>query len=410
MTHTLQSGMGFTGVEGAFRVACEKALRVLRRNKEALLTLLEAFVYDPLVDWTAQKHGEEASKGVELHVSLSLFASRVEEMRVPLAENLKVGHGALGALQQAMGEIVRIRTSESAVSVEVQEMENKLRASSEELRRVEAELREAQEKVNACSAVQPRVEAQWERTKQKVQESMNHCAEEFAKQESCISTLRTSQFDAIETSVVTLAEAIDVTFQEYSSLFAMEQQGSQLGGGEQALWRSLETSQEQARAAMRKLAESCGNLLMPLKSYKQRIAHLPAEYAKFSRLFEWWEGLGKAVEDPCPGTISMSLARFSDSEERMEQQRSECLQIKAQMEKDLSHAHRSYSEVKSSLALAEDLSMLEHLITSARNALWRSADFSSLSLSACSVYVSRQEGRVLVLTFPCSSAAPSGSS
>ncbi|EKX55373.1 hypothetical protein GUITHDRAFT_51733, partial [Guillardia theta CCMP2712] len=60
MTHTLQSGMGFTGVEGPFRVACEKALRVLRRNKEALLTLLEAFVYDPLVDWTAQKHGEEA--------------------------------------------------------------------------------------------------------------------------------------------------------------------------------------------------------------------------------------------------------------------------------------------------------------------------------------------------------------
>jgi phosphatidylinositol kinase/protein kinase (PI-3 family) len=47
----MQVALGFTGVEGNFRKACEKALRVLRNNKESLLTLLEAFVYDPLVDW-----------------------------------------------------------------------------------------------------------------------------------------------------------------------------------------------------------------------------------------------------------------------------------------------------------------------------------------------------------------------
>ena len=27
----------------------------MRRNKETLLTLLEAFVYDPLVDWSTDK-------------------------------------------------------------------------------------------------------------------------------------------------------------------------------------------------------------------------------------------------------------------------------------------------------------------------------------------------------------------
>lgn len=27
-------------------------MKVLRKNKETLLTLLEAFVYDPLIDWT----------------------------------------------------------------------------------------------------------------------------------------------------------------------------------------------------------------------------------------------------------------------------------------------------------------------------------------------------------------------
>jgi len=84
MSQTLQASIGFSGVEGPFRISCEKALRVLRRNKEALLTLLEAFVYDPLVDWTADKINDQASKNVELHVSLSLFASRVDEMKVAI--------------------------------------------------------------------------------------------------------------------------------------------------------------------------------------------------------------------------------------------------------------------------------------------------------------------------------------
>lgn len=33
-------------------MTCEQVMKVLRKNKETLLTLLEAFVYDPLIDWT----------------------------------------------------------------------------------------------------------------------------------------------------------------------------------------------------------------------------------------------------------------------------------------------------------------------------------------------------------------------
>ena len=39
-------------MDGLFRQSCEHTLRVLRKGRETLLTLLEAFVYDPLVDWT----------------------------------------------------------------------------------------------------------------------------------------------------------------------------------------------------------------------------------------------------------------------------------------------------------------------------------------------------------------------
>lgn len=37
--------------QGTFRIACAHVLRTLKRGRETLLTLLEAFVYDPLVDW-----------------------------------------------------------------------------------------------------------------------------------------------------------------------------------------------------------------------------------------------------------------------------------------------------------------------------------------------------------------------
>jgi phosphatidylinositol kinase/protein kinase (PI-3 family) len=57
LTQTMQRALGHTGVEGCFRVACETVLRILRYHRETLLTLLEAFVYDPLVDWTGDVKG-----------------------------------------------------------------------------------------------------------------------------------------------------------------------------------------------------------------------------------------------------------------------------------------------------------------------------------------------------------------
>lgn len=52
LTQNIVNAFGITGIEGTFRMSCEHILRVLRKGKETLLTLLEAFVYDPLIDWT----------------------------------------------------------------------------------------------------------------------------------------------------------------------------------------------------------------------------------------------------------------------------------------------------------------------------------------------------------------------
>lgn len=52
LTQNIVRIFGLTGVEGLFRASCEHTLEAMRQGRETLITLLEAFVYDPLVDWT----------------------------------------------------------------------------------------------------------------------------------------------------------------------------------------------------------------------------------------------------------------------------------------------------------------------------------------------------------------------
>uniref|UniRef100_A0A1D1Z750 Serine/threonine-protein kinase ATM n=1 Tax=Anthurium amnicola TaxID=1678845 RepID=A0A1D1Z750_9ARAE len=51
LTRDIIDGMGVTGVEGIFRRCCEETLAVMRTNKEALLTIVEVFIHDPLYKW-----------------------------------------------------------------------------------------------------------------------------------------------------------------------------------------------------------------------------------------------------------------------------------------------------------------------------------------------------------------------
>uniref|UniRef100_A0A4Y0BH26 non-specific serine/threonine protein kinase n=1 Tax=Anopheles funestus TaxID=62324 RepID=A0A4Y0BH26_ANOFN len=79
MTPNLEEALGLTGIEGTFRLACEHVLKSLKKGRETLLTLLEAFVYDPLVDWAI---GEEIGSGLpmtatDITVSTAAVASNV---------------------------------------------------------------------------------------------------------------------------------------------------------------------------------------------------------------------------------------------------------------------------------------------------------------------------------------------
>ncbi|TKR95489.1 hypothetical protein L596_009654 [Steinernema carpocapsae] len=51
LTRMLVQAMEVTEIEGNYRITCERVLRVMRNNRESLLAVLEAFVYDPLINW-----------------------------------------------------------------------------------------------------------------------------------------------------------------------------------------------------------------------------------------------------------------------------------------------------------------------------------------------------------------------
>lgn len=52
LTRDLVDGMGLSGVEGPFRRCCNFTLEALRKNQDAILTILDVLRYDPLYSWS----------------------------------------------------------------------------------------------------------------------------------------------------------------------------------------------------------------------------------------------------------------------------------------------------------------------------------------------------------------------
>jgi len=117
LTQNIISVFGVAGVEGLFRQSCEHTLRVLRKGRETLLTLLEAFVYDPLVDWTpglagglagAMYGGQGAGEGqdkreMEHGLTFSMLGVRVAEMKGAWLENQHDLVAALFQVEESIG-------------------------------------------------------------------------------------------------------------------------------------------------------------------------------------------------------------------------------------------------------------------------------------------------------------------
>ncbi|XP_063170959.1 serine/threonine-protein kinase SMG1 [Candoia aspera] len=125
MTQNIETAFGVTGVEGVFRLSCEQVLHIMRRGRETLLTLLEAFVYDPLVDWTAggeagfagavyggggqQAENKQSKREMERDITRSLFSSRVAEIKVNWFKNRDEMLAVIPKLDSSLGEYLHLQ-------------------------------------------------------------------------------------------------------------------------------------------------------------------------------------------------------------------------------------------------------------------------------------------------------------
>ena len=79
-------GLGRGASAGVFRKSCEVSLRLLRAHRDLLCNVLETFIHDPLLEWTASR--KEGGK-------VRLVGSGARLVRIVLAEGVE-GAGAVG--------------------------------------------------------------------------------------------------------------------------------------------------------------------------------------------------------------------------------------------------------------------------------------------------------------------------
>ena len=122
LTRMLVKAMEVSGIEGNFRITCEHTMRVLRENRDSLIAILEAFVYDPLVSFKLLKpnlpkdkmdtknqkeHAKEKPPGSVIQaISMSqqnrLSRGADSKLKGPLVE--KISEAMLEKYKQAMPE------------------------------------------------------------------------------------------------------------------------------------------------------------------------------------------------------------------------------------------------------------------------------------------------------------------
>ncbi|CAG9531984.1 unnamed protein product [Cercopithifilaria johnstoni] len=123
LTGNIVRALGPTDVEGTFRLSSENVLGKLRAGKEILLTMLDAFVYDPLVDWAAAQDdlGSKSMIGIAtiiavygiidshsdiLHaMALSLFVLRIKELRAAWLDNRDHLKRMLASIVSILGKL-----------------------------------------------------------------------------------------------------------------------------------------------------------------------------------------------------------------------------------------------------------------------------------------------------------------
>uniref|UniRef100_A0A8C8SCR5 Serine/threonine-protein kinase TOR n=1 Tax=Pelusios castaneus TaxID=367368 RepID=A0A8C8SCR5_9SAUR len=89
LTRMLTNAMEVTGLDGNYRITCHTVMEVLREHKDSVMAVLEAFVYDPLLNWRLMDTNTKGNKRSRTRTD-SYSASQSVEM----LDNVELGETA----------------------------------------------------------------------------------------------------------------------------------------------------------------------------------------------------------------------------------------------------------------------------------------------------------------------------
>eukprot|EP01016_Furgasonia_blochmanni_P050789 TRINITY_DN7905_c0_g1_i1.p1 TRINITY_DN7905_c0_g1~~TRINITY_DN7905_c0_g1_i1.p1 ORF type:complete len:1154 (+),score=305.78 TRINITY_DN7905_c0_g1_i1:248-3709(+) len=121
LTRMLVKAMEACGIEGNFRKTCEVVMKVMRENRESLMALLEAFVYDPLLNWrllTAQNTqpqagGPNTSSNPTSSTTSSSDVMKPKDLLNMIGDGFGGGNPFAGAQSLARGKLQSVVTQMS---------------------------------------------------------------------------------------------------------------------------------------------------------------------------------------------------------------------------------------------------------------------------------------------------------
>ena len=115
LTPNMLDGMGPAGYEGVFRRCSEVALRVLRRHVDMLVSVLESFIHDPLVEWQRNSRGgskpaegDAAAAAAATLLGTAAGAARRARAGAPPHQGGRVGREPRGHVHWLAGDDVRV--------------------------------------------------------------------------------------------------------------------------------------------------------------------------------------------------------------------------------------------------------------------------------------------------------------
>jgi serine/threonine-protein kinase ATR len=112
LTQNMVDALGVAGTEGAFCSVCEVSLAVLRTHRDALMSVLETFVHDPLLEWTKVDRRAVVAPVAEAQArsgeALQRIRSRLEGVVVGVGAAPSLPLSAAGQARRLIEEAVNL--------------------------------------------------------------------------------------------------------------------------------------------------------------------------------------------------------------------------------------------------------------------------------------------------------------